>query len=91
MHRPDHTQPDHTQPGGTRPGGTRPDRTRPDRTRPGGTRPDRTRPERDGPLLTQRARPGVPAGVGAAVLAAPAGTAWPVAVSMGCGAAATIG
>ncbi|AGS68577.1 hypothetical protein [Streptomyces collinus] len=55
--------------------------------------PDRTRPERDGPLLTQRAALvfllAALAGVGAAVLAALAGNAWPVAVSLGCGAAVT--
>ncbi|MFG2355471.1 hypothetical protein [Streptomyces sp. NPDC048521] len=57
------------------------------------SRPDRTRPERNGPLLTQRAALvfllAALAGVGATVLAALAGNPWPVAVSVGCGAAAT--
>jgi fatty acid desaturase len=57
------------------------------------SRPDRTRPERNGPLLTQRAALvfllAALAGVGATVLAALSGSPWPVAVSVGCGAAAT--
>ncbi|MGW2641523.1 hypothetical protein [Streptomyces sp. NPDC001348] len=49
--------------------------------------------DRDGPLLTQRAAVvfllAAMAGVGAGVLAALAGNAWPVAVSVGGGAAAS--
>ncbi|MEU3412184.1 MULTISPECIES: hypothetical protein [unclassified Streptomyces] len=52
---------------------------------------DPGRPGGDGPLLTQRAAIvfllAALAGVGAAVLAALAGSAWPVAVSAGAGAA----
>jgi hypothetical protein len=54
---------------------------------------ERPRPDRDGPLLTQRAAIvfllAVLVGFGAAVLAALAGNAWPVAVSVGGSATAT--
>ncbi|MFF9769314.1 hypothetical protein ACIGXF_18275 [Streptomyces sp. NPDC053086] len=54
---------------------------------------DHERPERDGPLLTQRAAIvfllAALAGIGATVLAALAGSGWPVAVSAGGGTAAT--
>jgi hypothetical protein len=57
------------------------------------SRSERERPEGDGPLLTQRAAIvfllAALAGVGATVLAALAGNVWPVAVSVGCGTAAT--
>ena len=56
-------------------------------------KPNRPQPERDGPLLTQRAAIvfllAVLVGIGATVLAALAGNPWPVAVSVGSGAAAT--
>ncbi|MFB0615267.1 hypothetical protein [Streptomyces sp. AGS-58] len=65
-------------------------RPSPERDRP---RPERTRPERAGPLLTQRAAMvfllAALAGIGATVLAALAGNAWPVAVSVGSGTSAT--
>ncbi|CAM5567806.1 hypothetical protein SALBM311S_02032 [Streptomyces alboniger] len=55
--------------------------------------PNGRRPERDGPLLTQRAAIvfllAALVGIGATVLAALAGKPWPVAVSVGSGAAAT--
>jgi hypothetical protein len=55
--------------------------------------PDRPQPDRDGPLLTQRAAIvfllAALVGIGATVLAALAGTTWPVAVSVGSGSAAS--
>ncbi|MEU0073266.1 hypothetical protein ABZ027_27495 [Streptomyces sp. NPDC006332] len=56
-------------------------------------RDDQQQSDRDGPLLTQRAAIvfllGALVGIGATVLAALGGNAWPVAVSVGGGAAAT--
>jgi hypothetical protein len=50
-------------------------------------------PDRDGPLLTQRAAIvfllAALVGVGATLLTALAGNGWPVALSAGCGAAAS--
>ncbi|MEU2063354.1 hypothetical protein [Streptomyces sp. NPDC013455] len=57
------------------------------------SRSGRQGPERNEPLLTQRAAIvfllAALAGIGATVLASLAGNVWPVAVSVGCGTAAS--